>query len=69
LPADPKHLQDVELIGQMCGRTVPAMDPSRLAFAVYSHDTVRECARCDASRSAAFPLAPKQEIMDVLGYV
>lgn len=68
-PADPKHLRDAELIGQVCGRTVPAIAPSRLASAVYSRDTARECTRCDASRSAAFPLAPKQEIMDSLGYV
>lgn len=68
-PADPKHLQDAELIGQLCGRTVPAIAASRLASAVYSQDTGRECTRCAASRSAAFPLAPKQDIMDILGYV
>jgi hypothetical protein len=68
-PADPKHLQDAELIAGMCGRTVPAIDPSRLASAVYSRDSARECTRCNASRSAAFPLAPKQDIMDILGYV
>jgi hypothetical protein len=26
-PADPKHLEDVELIGRMCGRTVPGHGP------------------------------------------
>lgn len=68
-PADPKHLQDAELIGQMSARTVPTIVPSRLAPAVYSQDRGRECTRCDASRSAAFALAPKHDIMDILGYV
>ena len=33
------------------------------------HDIDAVCARCEASRSHRFPLAPKRQIHDILGYV
>jgi hypothetical protein len=35
----------------------------------YSRDASAMCPRCDQSVDPAFSLAPKQRILDVLGYV
>jgi hypothetical protein len=68
-PVDPKHLEDARRLGAICGREVPHIETSHLGAAEYTRDVDAICPRCEASRSDAFPLAPKQEILDILGYV
>jgi hypothetical protein len=36
---------------------------------VYSRDLDAACLRCDVSRHADYPLAPKRTIFELLGYV
>jgi hypothetical protein len=66
---DEKHYQDAVLLGNVCGRPVPSVPAAHLCHEGYSQDLAAECPRCDASLDATFPLAPKQQILDVLGYV
>ena len=64
-----KHYADAKRLGARCGREVPTIPASQLVSTVYSQDLEEMCSRCETSRSAAFPLAPKAAIFDVLGYV
>lgn len=68
-PVDPKHLDDARRLGALRGEAIPAVTASRLRADEYSRDVDAVCPRCEASRSDAFPLASKQAILDVLGYV
>ncbi len=68
-PVDEKHHRDALLLGEICNRTIPAPPASSLRPDTYSKDVDAACARCATSRSHAFPLAPKQQIRDILGYV
>ncbi|HET7463994.1 MAG TPA: hypothetical protein VFJ82_22250 [Longimicrobium sp.] len=68
-PAEPKHFEDARRLAALCGRPVPPVPAAHLGAATYSRDVDAVCARCEASRCAAFPLAPRREILDVLGYV
>jgi hypothetical protein len=67
-PADPKHWRDAVALAALLGRTVP---PPAVPFAqtVFRTDPEIGCPRCDRSRDEAFPLAPKREILALLGYV
>ncbi len=66
---DAKHYEDAKRLAAACGRRVPSIPSSHLTVSTYSRNVGETCARCDVSRSAAFPLAAKQAILDVLGYV
>ena len=68
-PVDKKHHRDAVLLAKLLGRNVPPMPPTSLGEDVYSTDLDARCARCEASRDAAFPIAPKRRIFDLLGYV
>jgi len=68
-PVDEKHQRDAVLLGQLCGQPMIPLPASRLCKEEYSRDPSARCARCVASIDPAFPLAPKEQILDVLGYV
>jgi hypothetical protein len=68
-PVDPKHYEDAKRLGAACGRGVPPIPAAHLAAATYSRNVDETCVRCDVSRCAAFPLAAKQAILDILGHV
>lgn len=68
-PVDPKHLDDARRLGALCGRAISALAASHLKPDEYTRDVGAICLRCEASRCDAFPLAPKREILEVLGYV
>jgi len=68
-PIDEKHWRDAVVLGALCNRDIPPLTPAWMGKDVYSQDLEAECARCAASRDAAFPLAAKRAICDVLGYV
>lgn len=68
-PVDEKHYRDALLLGEICAREVPERDPGVFAPTLYDHDLTAPCARCDASRDASFPLAPKRRVYELLGYV
>ena len=57
---DAKHYADAARLGTICGRAVPPIAASQLATTAYSQDVGEVCARCEVSRRAGFPLAPKQ---------
>jgi hypothetical protein len=66
---DEKHYRDAQLLGRVCCRQVPAVPAWCLGKDEYATNVTATCARCNASRNAAFPLAPKAQILAVLGYV
>lgn len=68
-PIDPKHAADAQALAAQLGRNMPPVDPSTLRAEVYSTDVAARCARCDAANDPAFPLAPKEQIFRLLGYV
>lgn len=68
-PVDGKHHQNALILGEICGRQVPAPPTAHLRPDTYSQDAEAACVRCEASRSGAFPLAPRRQIRDILGYV
>jgi hypothetical protein len=68
-PVDPKHLEDARVLSELLGMPVPSLPPDHLEWSRYGTDPTARCSRCDESRSSAFPLAPKEEILAVLGYV
>jgi hypothetical protein len=68
-PVDPKHFRDARKLAATCFRETPDIRKECLADEAYSNDLDLVCARCDASASPNFPLASKQEIFGVLGYV
>jgi hypothetical protein len=68
-PVDEKHYRDARLLAELCGCEIPEPAPDVFASTVYGHDLTMRCARCDASRDPHFPLAPKQRVHKLLGYV
>jgi hypothetical protein len=68
-PVDEKHHRDALLLARLLGRGVPPTPPTSFREDVYSTDLDARCARCEASRDAAFPIAPKRQVFDLLGYV
>jgi hypothetical protein len=66
-PVDPKHANDAYALGELFRRTVPAIDHGSLVEDVYGIDEDL-CRRCELSRSAHFPLAPKDQIFSLLGW-
>lgn len=68
-PVDEKHYRDALLLSELCAYEIPERSPDVFASTVYGHDLTTSCARCDASRDPHFPLAPKQRVHELLGYV
>jgi hypothetical protein len=68
-PVDEKHYRDARLLAELCACEIPERAPDVFASAVYGRDLTTRCARCDASRDPHFPLAPKQRVYELLGYV
>jgi len=68
-PIEEKHYADARRLGTICGREVPPLPDSHLSSTTYSQDIDAACVRCEVSRCAGFPLAPKRAIFDILGYV
>jgi hypothetical protein len=68
-PCERKHREDAVLLGALCGREVPAVPAEYLCQSRYSSDVDAACARCEASRTTAFPLASARQVLDILGYV
>ena len=67
-PIDPKHLDDAEALGKVLQRSTPAVAHGSLVKDVYGADADLGCRRCELSRSADFPLVPKNEIFELLGW-
>ena len=68
-PVDPKHADDASALGELLQRPVPVIRPDSLAKDVYGLDVGEICQRCVLSSSDGFPLASKDEIFRLLGYV
>jgi len=68
-PVDEKHYVDARQLGTVCGREVLELPASHRSTTSYSRDIDAACRRCEVSQCAAFPLAPKRAIFDILGYV
>jgi hypothetical protein len=69
VPTDPKHYRDAVRLAALSGRETMPMGESQLVSTANSHELDAACPRCQASRHAAYPLAEKQAIFDVLRYV
>jgi hypothetical protein len=67
-PVDEKHWTDAVALAARCGEPTPPRPP-QVVPTVYATDVELTCARCERGRDAAFPLADKRAIFDVLGYV
>jgi hypothetical protein len=68
-PIDYKHLEDARLLASILEQSEPRVAADRLCVDVYSTDLSASCQRCLASSPLPVPLAPKTEILSVLGYV
>lgn len=66
---DPKHDLDARALGAIFRREVPAVPADLLVEDVYGGNVDLVCQRCGLSRTRSFPLAPKDQIFDLLGYV
>jgi hypothetical protein len=67
-PIDPKHLDDARLLGDLLGKPVPHVALEALAPDVYGLEADRSCERCAVSRHPSWPLAPKDQIFELLGW-
>jgi len=67
-PIDPKHVRDAQALGAVLRRPVPTMAPEVLAPDVYGIESDSNCARCELSRDANWPLAPTDQIFELLGW-
>jgi len=66
---DRKHYDDARALAAMCGRDAPHVPDECLGRDEYSRDVAAVCPRCAVSKSSEFPLARKEEILAILGYV
>jgi hypothetical protein len=66
---DPKHYLDAQTLGTIFGREVPAAPKWGLAKDIYGGEADLNCRRCELSRAERFPLAPKPQIFELLGWV
>lgn len=67
-PIDPKHVRDARALGEVLGRPVPDVAPAALAPDVYGIEGDWSCERCELSRHPGWPLAPKDQIFELLGW-
>ena len=66
-PIDPKHVSDARIIGDVLGRQVPGVASGAVVPDVYGIDDCF-CQRCELSSHPSWPLAPKEQIFDLLGW-
>jgi hypothetical protein len=66
-PIDPKHVRDAQLLGDLLGAPVPAIDQEAVAPDEYGTGDLA-CGRCELSNHPDWPLAPKEQVFDVLGW-
>ena len=66
-PVDPKHADDAYLLGDVFGRRIAPVAKEHLVEDVYGIDDLH-CERCELSLDPLFPLAPKPEIFNLLGW-
>ena len=66
-PVDPKHVRDAHVLGEVLGRQPPVVSAEVLATEVYGIDDWF-CERCELSRHPTWPLAPKDQIFELLGW-
>jgi len=66
---DSKHYRDARRLATICERSVPDVANEFLTETSYSAEIGPPCERCLASADTNFPLAPKQQIIELLGYV
>jgi hypothetical protein len=67
-PVDPKHAADTYALGELLHRSIPPVAHGSLAKDVYGIEADVSCRRCELSSSIRFPLAPKDQILDLLGW-
>jgi hypothetical protein len=67
-PVDPKHDHDARALAAIMGREVPTAPAGSFVKDVYGGEADRACRRCETSRNPRFPLAPKDQIFDLLGW-
>jgi len=68
-PVAAKHFRDASALAELCGCQAPQAAEEFLIEDVYSAEIGPPCERCGASRDPDFPLAPKEMILGLLGYV
>src|SRR5262249_37884537 len=66
---DRKHFRDAIGLAALCARSLPPIAEEFLTQTIYSAEFGPPCERCAASIDPLFPLAPKQLIVDLPGYV
>ena len=66
-PIDPKHVRDAQLLGELLGVQVSGIDQEAVAPDVYGIGDLA-CGRCELSSHPDWPLAPKAQIFDALGW-
>jgi hypothetical protein len=67
-PVDPKHDRDARALGAILGREIPPAPAGGLVRDVYGMEEDVACRRCELSRNPGFPRAPKDQIIDLLGW-
>jgi hypothetical protein len=67
-PIDPKHVHDALSLGAVLSRPVPDVSSAAVIPDVYDIDADRSCHRCALSLDAAWPLAQKERIRELLGW-
>jgi hypothetical protein len=67
-PIDPKHVRDAHALGEVLGMQPPAVAPEALATDLYGTEADWSCERCELSRHPSWPLAPREQIFDLLGW-
>ena len=67
-PIDPKHVHDAQVLGAVLHEPVPTVAPEALAPDVYGMDGDWGCERCELSRDAKWPLAPKNRMFELFGW-
>jgi hypothetical protein len=67
-PVDPKHVHDALTLGEILSTAIPDVAPEAIVPGVYGAEDESSCHRCMLSRDPAWPLAPKDQIFELLGW-
>jgi hypothetical protein len=69
-PIDPKHVRDAFALADLLQShaDVPVVAADALAPDVYGGEADASCLRCQLSTHADWPLAPKEQIFETLGW-
>ena len=68
-PVDPKHARHAVVLGTLFGRTIPEVAEGSSIEDVYGTDVHASCRPCELSSNPDFPLAPKNQILNLLGWM